>query len=136
VTFAQVLHGEKLWFLSPPSDKPVFNGDVTQMQVAAPSLPAASCLVIFALAQWLLQYAQLPQQVEYNAHSISAQLLHSEPAHTLHFSRQQPQSMMSCMLRPGHVLYIPPHWWHATLNLRHYNFFTSYFIQEATELLR
>jgi hypothetical protein len=28
-----VLHGEKLWFLSPPPDKPVFHGDVTQMQV-------------------------------------------------------------------------------------------------------
>jgi hypothetical protein len=31
---AQVLHGSKLWFLSPPPDKPEFDGDVTQMQVA------------------------------------------------------------------------------------------------------
>lgn len=36
---AQVLHGEKLWFLSPPSHRPLFDGNVTQMQVAQP--PAA-----------------------------------------------------------------------------------------------
>jgi hypothetical protein len=28
---------------------------------------------------------------------------------------------------------VPPHWWHATLNLRHYNFFTSYFVQEVQQ---
>ena len=30
---AQVQHGSKLWFLSPPSERPLFHGDVTQMQV-------------------------------------------------------------------------------------------------------
>jgi hypothetical protein len=33
----QVLHGDKLWFLSPPTEKPVFDGNVTQMQVARDS---------------------------------------------------------------------------------------------------
>lgn len=85
----------------------------------------------FLPAQWLLQYGQLPQQSNYSAQDLSAHLLQSR---TLTF-RQQPQSMLSCMLRPGHVLYIPPHWWHATLNVRGYNFFTSYFIQEAVQHL-
>jgi hypothetical protein len=31
--YAQVLHGEKLWFMSPPVARPIFDGDVTQMQV-------------------------------------------------------------------------------------------------------
>ena len=35
---AQVQHGSKLWFLSPPSERPLFHGDVTQMQVR-PLLP-------------------------------------------------------------------------------------------------
>jgi hypothetical protein len=34
---AQVLHGAKLWFMSPPADKPQFDGDVTQMQVWHPA---------------------------------------------------------------------------------------------------
>jgi hypothetical protein len=85
----------------------------------------------FLPAQWLLQYGQLPQQSNYSAQDLSAHLLQSR---TLTF-HQQPQSMLSCMLRPGHVLYIPPHWWHATLNVRGYNFFTSYFIQEAAQHL-
>ena len=46
---AQVLHGEKLWFLSPPPDKPVFHGDVTQMQVGAPGLHAPFCEVTFCV---------------------------------------------------------------------------------------
>ncbi len=29
--------------------------------------------------------------------------------------------------------YLPPHWWHATLNVHRYNFFTSYFIQETEQ---
>ena len=85
-------------------------------------------------AQWLLQYGKLPQQLNYSAQDLSAHLLQSERARTLTF-RQQPPSMLSCMLRPGHVLYIPPHWWHATLNVRGYKFFTSYFIQEAVQHL-
>jgi hypothetical protein len=36
-----VLHGEKLWFLSPPSHRPLFDGNVTQMQVA--QLPVYTC---------------------------------------------------------------------------------------------
>ena len=33
---AQLLHGEKLWFLSPPAIRPAFDGDVTQMQAPHP----------------------------------------------------------------------------------------------------
>jgi hypothetical protein len=46
---AQVLHGENLWFPSPPPDKPVFHGDVTQMQVGAPGVHAPFCQVTFCV---------------------------------------------------------------------------------------
>jgi hypothetical protein len=35
-----------------------------------------------------------------------------------------------CTLGPGEVIYIPPNWWHATLNLDEYNAFVSVFTRE------
>ena len=37
---------------------------------------------------------------------------------------------LRCTAGPGEVLYIPPFWWHATLNLDAYNAFVSTFTQE------
>ena len=80
--------------------------------------------------QWLLQYAELGLPSHSSAEVVKQRLLAGRTAApTL---RQQPDSLLSCMLLPGHVLYLPPHWWHATLNVAQYNFFTSYFIQEET----
>ena len=136
----QVLHGDKLWFVSPPTEKPVFDGNVTQMQVARvspparnPPCPQPSLLQQVPrnapyLAQWLLQYAEHQLQANSSALHVRRHLL--QQGGLLQF-RQQPQALLTCMLQRGHVLYLPPHWWHATLNLHDYNFFTSYFIQEA-----
>lgn len=39
-------------------------------------------------------------------------------------------SVLSCTAGPGQVLYIPPQWWHATLNLDDWNSFISTFTME------
>ncbi len=126
---AQLLHGEKLWFMSPPSTRPAFDGDVTQMQAPIPPPPPPpppphACPLT---VQWLLQYAELGLPSHSSAQDVALRLQGQAAAPTL---RQQPDALLSCMLLPGHVLYLPPHWWHATLNIAPYNFFTSYFIQE------
>lgn len=41
-----------------------------------------------------------------------------------------PADMLSCTCFPGEVIYVPPMWWHATLNLDGYNAFVSTFTQE------
>jgi len=38
--------------------------------------------------------------------------------------------VLGCTLRRGDVLYVPPGWFHSTLNLRGWNFFYSVFTQE------
>jgi hypothetical protein len=38
--------------------------------------------------------------------------------------------MLTCTLHPGEVLYIPPMWYHATLNLDDFNCFVSTFVDE------
>ena len=40
--------------------------------------------------------------------------------------------VLTCTCGEGEVLYIPPQWWHATLNLDAWTFFISTFTQEAT----
>ena len=39
-------------------------------------------------------------------------------------------AIIECTLGAGEVIYIPPNWWHATLNLGSYNAFVSTFTQE------
>ena len=81
--------------------------------------------------QWLLQFAQHELPPDSSAQDVRRQLLHRAQGGVLKL-QQQPQSLLTCMLQPGHVLYLPSHWWHATLNVADYNFFTSYFIQEKS----
>ena len=82
--------------------------------------------------QWLLQYAQ--HDVPLNSSAADVKRLLLQPSHAQQLTlRQQPQALLSCMLQPGHVLYLPSHWWHATLNVGDYNFFTSYFTQEPEQ---
>lgn len=42
--------------------------------------------------------------------------------------QQLADSLYECVIRPGEVLYFPPMWMHATLNLDEYNVFMSLFL--------
>jgi ribosomal protein L16 Arg81 hydroxylase len=45
------------------------------------------------------------------------------------------QDVISCIVGEGEVIYIPPNWWHATLNLANWNSFVSTFTREKMTLL-
>ena len=92
---------------------------------------AAAALTLFYL-QWLLQYAQHNLPSNSSAEDVWRLLLQPTPPQPLTLV-QQPPSLLTCMLQRGHVLYLPPHWWHATLNAAPYSFFTSYFTQEQQQ---
>ena len=38
--------------------------------------------------------------------------------------------VFSCIVNEGEIIYVPPNWWHATLNLESYNAFVSTFTRE------
>jgi len=38
--------------------------------------------------------------------------------------------VFSCLVKEGEIIYVPPNWWHATLNLKTYNAFVSTFTRE------
>lgn len=69
--FAEVLHGQKRWFLYPPGPPPTFDPSRTTLY-------------------WLKHvYPGLPED----------------------------KKPVECVLRPGEIIYLPSHWWHATLNI-------------------
>ena len=39
--------------------------------------------------------------------------------------------VVACTVEAGESIYVPPMWWHATLNLEAYNAFTTVFVREA-----
>ena len=82
--------------------------------------------------QWLLEHADLDLPPHSSAPTVRQRLLHRGREGRLQLQRQSP-ALLTCMLQPEHVLYVPSHWWHATLNVGDYNFFTSYFIQESRQ---
>ena len=45
------------------------------------------------------------------------------------------QDVITCIVGEGEVIYIPPNWWHATLNLANWNSFMSTFTREKMSLL-
>jgi len=40
-------------------------------------------------------------------------------------------AVLECVVGAGEVIYVPPNWWHATLNLGVYNVFVSTFTRES-----
>ena len=45
-------------------------------------------------------------------------------------AEQEADGILECTALEGDFVYVPPMWWHATLNLGEYNFFVSTFTQE------
>ena len=104
---AQLLHGEKLWFLSPPAIRPAFDGDVTQMQAPHP-FPLPPPLLHVSPFLWITVVCAVAAAVCGTGAAVAQQragrgawLQGHAAAPTL---RQQPDSLLSRMLLPGHVL--------------------------------
>ena len=90
--FGEALVGRKTWFLSPPEQRPAFDGNVAQLR-------------------WALDFRE------------------GSGGGANRFVQE-------CDLGPGEVIYVPPQWWHATLNTEPYNAFVSVFTREKTTALR
>ncbi len=102
---AEVLIGAKLWLLAPPGPAPPFDGNQTVLS-------------------WLLQYFPVL------ASDAAAAKAAAEAAGTGLPPLPSPRRTLQCTLREDEVLYVPPHWPHATLNLAPYTAFVSTFTLE------
>jgi hypothetical protein len=98
---AETVRGSKLWFLAPPSKRPRFHADET-------SLHWAHSLLTGNLS------ARCPGMLCRDA--IAAALVTAE--------------VQTCRVDEGFAIYIPAHWWHATLNLDEWTAFVSTFTHE------
>lgn len=99
---AESVLGSKLWLLAPPGRKPRFHADQTSLRWVYDALSG-----------------EIPQPCGEDAclAAISAAL--------------QRAGVMACRVDEGSAVYIPAHWWHATLNLHEWTAFVSTFTQEA-----
>ena len=116
--FAETLHGRKRWFLAPPAAPPPFSPRRTQLQ-------------------WLLE--QTGRSDGSSVAELSGTVGSERAPASLHVSSRGGGAAASsigvgvtaCSLGPGEVLYIPPGWWHATLNLADWTAFVSTFTMES-----
>jgi hypothetical protein len=70
--------------------------------------------------------SQLQWVVETRPHLLSAGSVAASPRDAP--ARAGP--VLECTLQPGELIYVPAHWWHATLNLGPYCAFVSVFTRE------
>ena len=120
--FAETTHGRKRWYLSAPDDRPDFDQNVSQLQ-------------------WVLQMQQEAARSAASGRRAPNNDLGSDSddemtvdssAASIFSSRAA--TVYECTAHPGEVIYIPPQWWHATLNLDDWNAFFSVFTQEPFAL--
>ena len=100
---AETIHGLKRWFISPPDLRPHFDPDESQL---AWVLRRESRGGLGAAAGAAGRGALLGQGVAEDG------------------------DILECTAHEGDVVYVPPMFWHATLNLADYSFFVSTFTQE------
>jgi len=118
--WAEVMHGTKRWYLAPPSMRPPFNGDVHMLDWAL-AVGRARREELEMYQSWNQAYANL-----YDGPNLGN--YPGLPPHLAYNTSRTPLHVVE--LGAGEVLYIPPGWWHATLNVAGYNAFVSVFTQE------
>jgi len=104
--FGETLIGAKQWFLAPPGRRPRFAGDVTTLQWELERRRAATAAAT----------------VKSNGDASDADASDADAS----------ASVVECVVGEGEAIYVPPQWFHATLNHGPYNVFISTFTLEKT----
>lgn len=131
--WAEVLEGSKRWWLAPPALKPVFQGDQHQRDWATSVLPVYQAALSGVESDMEGRGYTRLVDAETSSSSLNGTAPLSEGERRLQAwlsSTLSTSPLLSCELGPGQVLYIPPQWWHATLNTGVYNTFISTFTRE------
>jgi hypothetical protein len=117
--WGETLHGRKRWFLWPPGPPPPFQPNITMLQWTRRTLPGlqrAVCGSADSNAVSLTSDGTLDG-------SLAGDDLFDCPGGPLY----------DVVANVGDILYIPPGWWHATLNLDPYTVFFSVFTKETLQ---
>lgn len=118
--FAETLLGRKRWFLAPPSAPPAFSPHRTQLQWLLEQEDRGDGSAAVAKRGDTVGGERAPAAVHVSGRGGGAAASSSVGA-----------GVFACSLGPGEVLYIPPGWWHATLNLADWTAFVSTFTMES-----
>lgn len=144
--FAETAHGRKRWFLTAPSvTPPSFDPDEGQLTWALrreglwPQQPSAvvggaGSNASAAAAAGGGGGSEEPSTSVAAAAVSAAGAVDVAASTPLQPQQRHQQQLLECTAHPGEVIYIPPQWWHATLNLDAWNVFFSVFTQEPFEL--
>lgn len=136
--FAETLHGRKRWWLAPPRGKPDFSPIRSQFQWALEHDLVASEVEPASETQSKSNQSHVDSEFQTLDLGTTPSGTHSGPSPTpsgIHSGLSGPESLnamllLACTASPGHVIYIPPQWWHATLNLDDWTSFISTFTME------
>ena len=142
--FSESIIGTKRWFLFPPeltSMVAQFNPNMTMAQWVDTVYPellklredgykdSGPSVVDNNSEPQILFEPPLDAPIEYEFYSPTT-TAHSPLSHALNATSLLvlSQHLQECTIQPGEILYFPPMWMHATLNLDAYNVFMSLFI--------
>ena len=129
--FAESVIGAKRWFLSPPDLRPTFDATLTQLNWTI-AWEARMQRRERRLNRWRASVARSIAAQDGGAWTSPAYNVADDQEAEIEpdDSQNNDDAILQCTLVAGEVIYIPPHWWHATLNLAKFNAFVSTFTQE------
>ncbi len=137
---AEVIHGRKRWYLTPPGKRPVFDGDKSQLSWVLSRMGGGGGGSEGGGGNRKVWEAVLPSDPDYASMDAEGYPRSFIDASLLTGGDDGEggggggggggTGLLVCTAGPGQVLYIPPQWWHATLNMDEYNVFVSVFTQE------
>lgn len=107
--FAEVIHGEKQWFFYPPDMRSILDSNFESLSTDM----WKKCILPTLRTKGMSESEDCAPLLE-GLSSRDLDLLSSK--------------LQECTIYPNEILYFPPMWMHATLNLAPYNVFISTFI--------
>ena len=131
--FSESIVGRKRWFLTPPDAPPQFSGTQSQLSWLVSQFPRAACSALDAPVPMQLQPLPDGASIADAIESLTASVNAAPPAAVgTSQGRERTSLMQMCTVEQGEVIYIPPQWHHATLNVGTFNVFVSAFTLEST----
>lgn len=125
--YSEIIIGRKRWFLFPPDEQQQTSSNNLLFQPSSPSLRTTEIEPNMTVQRWVDDvYDALVSTDEGAASSRNNQdVLCGTDSDGNCTPRQK---LYECVVGPGQIIYLPPNWLHATLNLDEYNVFMSLFI--------